>query len=206
MENRIGELRREKGLTLKQMGELLNIRDNTLSQYETGKREPQLGTMIQISNFFKVSLEYLMKKSNRRDYEIKNNEDAIQLLEMIKSKMVHYYDLSLETSMELAVWCVDNQAYLKDESLELYQEAYHLIKYVESENKSLNWYLKTRKKENEEFNKIIDLLEQSFEGDFDGASIEEILQFLQESQRISYKGVKATLDFMKSQPDDNLED
>ncbi len=43
MDTRMKELRLEKGLTLKQLGKILNVRDNTLSQYETGKRNPQFG-------------------------------------------------------------------------------------------------------------------------------------------------------------------
>ena len=73
MENRIAELRKEKGLTLKQLGEILGVRDSTLSQYETGKRNPQLGFLQELSDFFGVSLEYLTKNSNERDYDV--NDD-----------------------------------------------------------------------------------------------------------------------------------
>lgn len=39
--NRLKELRKEKGLALKQMGQLLNMPDSTLSQYENGRRRPK---------------------------------------------------------------------------------------------------------------------------------------------------------------------
>ncbi|MEN0454377.1 helix-turn-helix transcriptional regulator [Staphylococcus aureus] len=51
MENRIAELRKENNMTLKQLAKELNIRDNTLSQYETGKRNPQMGLLQEIANF-----------------------------------------------------------------------------------------------------------------------------------------------------------
>ncbi|MBB1095584.1 helix-turn-helix transcriptional regulator, partial [Limosilactobacillus sp. BG-MG3-A] len=40
--NRIAELRHKKNMTLKELGNALNMRDNTLSQYENNKREPKL--------------------------------------------------------------------------------------------------------------------------------------------------------------------
>ena len=67
MENRIAELRKEKGMTLKQLGETLGVRDNTLSQYETGKRNPQLGLLQEIADLFQVSIEYLTKNTDKRD-------------------------------------------------------------------------------------------------------------------------------------------
>ena len=44
LKNRIRELRKEKNMTLKQVSEKLGIASNTLSQYETNKREPKLET------------------------------------------------------------------------------------------------------------------------------------------------------------------
>ena len=37
MENRIAKLRKEKGLTLKELAKKVSMHDNTISQYETGK-------------------------------------------------------------------------------------------------------------------------------------------------------------------------
>lgn len=91
MKNRIGELRREKGLTLKEMGSLLNIRDNTLSQYETGKREPQLVLMMEIANFFEVSLEYLFNGTDIRDRLINNLERGAHFMEQVDKSLEKGY-------------------------------------------------------------------------------------------------------------------
>ena len=102
MDNRIAELRKEKGMTLKKLAEELNIRDNTLSQYETGKRSPQLGLLQEIANYFNVSIEYLTKYSDKRDYPINNNSEAIEILKRLKDeKEFTYMNLSLKTSIEL---------------------------------------------------------------------------------------------------------
>ena len=39
--NRIKELRKKNNLTLKQLGQQINMLDSTLSQYENGKRKPK---------------------------------------------------------------------------------------------------------------------------------------------------------------------
>lgn len=58
--NRIKELRQEKNLTLRQLGEKLDMKINTLSRYETGKREPKLETWQKLANYFGVSVPSLM--------------------------------------------------------------------------------------------------------------------------------------------------
>ncbi|NEF88436.1 helix-turn-helix transcriptional regulator [Lactobacillus murinus] len=59
LKNRLKEARLEKGLTLKQASKHIGIRDSTLSQYETGKREPKLETWVKLADYFGVSVGYL---------------------------------------------------------------------------------------------------------------------------------------------------
>lgn len=57
--NRIKELRKEKGLTIKQVGDGIGVRANTISRYENGKREPKLEIWQKLADFFGVSVPYL---------------------------------------------------------------------------------------------------------------------------------------------------
>ena len=59
MKNRIKELREEKGLTLEKLGEKVDIAKNTLSRYESGKREPKLEVWQKLADCFNVSVSYL---------------------------------------------------------------------------------------------------------------------------------------------------
>lgn len=205
MKNRIGELRREKGLTLKKMGEELKIRDNTLSQYETGKREPQLGTMQEIADFFNVSLEYLMGKSDKRDYKIVTHEDAINLLEKIHSKEIKYSDLSRNTSINLAFWIASQFDLIKNEYPHLSTTALRLTNRVQMESETMEWYIDLRKSNSEKINQIINLLENDDE--YYGATPEQILEFMKQSARIDYDEIEKILDYMKKLPsiDDTVE-
>lgn len=57
--NIIRELREENELKQRDLANELNIAKNTLSQYESGKRTPDLETTDQIAREFNVSMDYL---------------------------------------------------------------------------------------------------------------------------------------------------
>ena len=60
MGNRIRELRKAKGLTMKQLGEILDLAESTISQYETGKRQMDNETLFRLGEFFDVTVGYLL--------------------------------------------------------------------------------------------------------------------------------------------------
>lgn len=77
MKNRLKELRQERHLTLKQLGQEVNMRDNTLSQYETGKRNPKFEMWKKLADYFGVSAAYLLGLENDVDsyFTIKELEE-----------------------------------------------------------------------------------------------------------------------------------
>lgn len=48
------------GCTQKQMAELIGITPRSYQRYESGEREPNIDTLIQIADFFKISLDELV--------------------------------------------------------------------------------------------------------------------------------------------------
>lgn len=57
--NRLKELRNKNSLTLRALGQKVDMSSSRLSQYETGKREPKLETWQKLANYFNVSVPYL---------------------------------------------------------------------------------------------------------------------------------------------------
>lgn len=57
--NRIKELRKENGLTLKQLGSHTQIPVSTLSSYEKGERNPKIDKLISLAKYFNVPVPYL---------------------------------------------------------------------------------------------------------------------------------------------------
>ena len=62
--NRIKELRKSKGLSAQKLADKLNIAQSTLSQYENEKREANYDTLKKISQYFDVSIDYLLGNTN----------------------------------------------------------------------------------------------------------------------------------------------
>ena len=60
MGNRIRELRKAKNMTLKDLGKILGVAESTVSQYETGKRQPDNETLLMLGEFFGVPVGYLL--------------------------------------------------------------------------------------------------------------------------------------------------
>lgn len=57
---KLKELREERGLTQKQLSELLGLNSVTYLHYEKEQREPPLSLLVEFAKFFEVSTDYLL--------------------------------------------------------------------------------------------------------------------------------------------------
>lgn len=64
---RIREARERQNLQQKELAAKLRIAQNTLSQYETGKREPDLETLKRIADTLGTTTDYLLDREVSRD-------------------------------------------------------------------------------------------------------------------------------------------
>lgn len=67
MNNRILELRNERRITQMALSESLNLSQKTISAYEVGRIVPSAENLIKLSNFFDVSIDYLLGRSDCRN-------------------------------------------------------------------------------------------------------------------------------------------
>lgn len=56
----IKELRLEEGISQRELGNRLNVCNQTVSFWESGQREPDLDTLLKIAKYFEVSTDYLL--------------------------------------------------------------------------------------------------------------------------------------------------
>ena len=68
--NRMQLLREEKGLNMKEAAAQLQLPYTTYRNYEQGLREPNSETLVQIANFYEVSVDYLIGRSQNRAVHI----------------------------------------------------------------------------------------------------------------------------------------
>ncbi|EAD9232270.1 XRE family transcriptional regulator, partial [Listeria monocytogenes] len=63
----IRSIREDNDITQQQMAKLLNVSQNTYSQYETGKIEWTATTLIKIADYFDVSVDYLLDRKKNKN-------------------------------------------------------------------------------------------------------------------------------------------
>ena len=98
MENKIfGErikgLRIEKKMTQQELGNIVGLTSTGISYWETGKAVPNLETLVKLSNFFGISVDYLTGKNDIdnkemilfRKAERVNDKDKEKLYNIIES-------------------------------------------------------------------------------------------------------------------------
>ena len=60
---RLKALRKKKGISQLRLATDLNTTQNTISRYETGEREPGIAELIKIADYFNVSVDYLIERT-----------------------------------------------------------------------------------------------------------------------------------------------
>ena len=66
MYHRIRELREDNDLTQAYMAKLLNVNQRTYSRYETGEHEISLVSLSKIADFYGVSVDYLLNRTDTK--------------------------------------------------------------------------------------------------------------------------------------------
>lgn len=61
---RLRELRKARGISQLKLAMDLNTNQNTISRYETGEREPGIAELIMLADYFNVSVDYLLKRTD----------------------------------------------------------------------------------------------------------------------------------------------
>lgn len=61
---RLRELRKMRGISQLKLALDLNTSQNTISRYETGEREPGIKELIALADYFNVSVDYLLERTD----------------------------------------------------------------------------------------------------------------------------------------------
>lgn len=64
MPMRLRELRKKRNITQLKLALDLNMSQNTISRYETGEREAGYAELIRIADYFDVSIDYLLERTD----------------------------------------------------------------------------------------------------------------------------------------------
>lgn len=62
----LAKLRKEKGILQKELATYLNVTVATISNYEKGVHSPDYETLVKLADFFDVSTDYLLQRTDYR--------------------------------------------------------------------------------------------------------------------------------------------
>ncbi len=82
--NKIRELREDRDLRQIDVSNTTGIDQKTLSNYETGRTNPDSYAIIKLAEFFGVTCDYLLGVTDRN---LRNTNDIIDELEKIKERI-----------------------------------------------------------------------------------------------------------------------
>ncbi|MBR5317903.1 MAG: helix-turn-helix transcriptional regulator [Lachnospiraceae bacterium] len=105
------ELRKEKGVTQERFAEILGISGRTVSRWETGSNMPDISLLVEIAEFFDVSIPEIIngeRKSESMNQEIKEVAESlsdyasVEKETMLKEIRKH----SIMGTIALVVYCI----------------------------------------------------------------------------------------------------
>lgn len=102
----IAALRKEQGLTQKQLAEKLNVSDKAVSRWETGKGYPDVESLMALSKFFDISVNELLTGKRFHPDNIKEiaDENIISVFkEAKKYKKKHAVQITVYTLVLLVI-------------------------------------------------------------------------------------------------------
>lgn len=64
---RLKSVRKEKGISAKELSELLGVGERMITYYEANKKEPKIENLIKLADRLEVSIDYLCKRTDCQD-------------------------------------------------------------------------------------------------------------------------------------------
>lgn len=103
---RLKLLREERKITLDELAEKINSTKSTLSRYENNKRTPNIEFIERVANFFNVTSDYLLGRTDKPNIELINEglpqeliNEGVEAIEVFKG--VKLVDLDQEDIKKL---------------------------------------------------------------------------------------------------------
>ena len=73
LKHRLREMRLLKGYTQENIAKDLNVSQGTYNNWETGRRIPELQTILKIADYYNIELDYLFGRDVEMNEKLKNS-------------------------------------------------------------------------------------------------------------------------------------
>ena len=80
--NKLKELRKSKNCTQKEIAEKAGVNERSYRKYEAGEADPTTSVIINLSNYYGVSADYILGRTNQKNFYIQEHvKEAAELLQ-----------------------------------------------------------------------------------------------------------------------------
>lgn len=94
------QLRQQKGISQQVLADFIMVSQQSINKYENHNVEPDINTLIKIADYFDVSVDYLIGRT-----EVKHTAEILGYhdLDVLESKMINDYRKLNKTQKEIVL-------------------------------------------------------------------------------------------------------
>lgn len=93
------ELRKARGWSAKQLGEMVGVAEVTISTYETGKRLPPVDVVCAIADIFDVSLDYLVRGKEKDRPKGRSKEELLKMYDEMSEEELAFLSALIQAAL-----------------------------------------------------------------------------------------------------------
>ncbi|GGI46035.1 hypothetical protein GCM10008018_15110 [Paenibacillus marchantiophytorum] len=95
--DRIAQLREKRGLTQEELSNKIGISRAALSHYETSRREPDYETINKFANFFNVTVDYLLGRTDQPEMVLDRDvREFVEHLDLTDESILKKFSLTVD--------------------------------------------------------------------------------------------------------------
>lgn len=100
-------LRKERSLTQSQLADKLGVSQSNIAEWESGKKNPNLESLIALSDFFSVSIDFLLGRTHQNisNKDIKNTKENNSAY--VQELLNNFNSLSTKNQIKLLAFSQD---------------------------------------------------------------------------------------------------
>lgn len=96
---KLKEYRDISGLSQKELGAKVGVSEASMSNYETGKREPELKTLCALADFFDITLDMLVRGKEKDRLKGRSRADILKEFDSLTVAELHRLSALLQSAL-----------------------------------------------------------------------------------------------------------
>lgn len=86
--NKLYELRKQKGFSQEELANRLNVSRQTISKWEIGETTPEMEKLMALSELYEISIDEMVFEATKANTCNEHNQDEITMAKLLESKVL----------------------------------------------------------------------------------------------------------------------